>query len=66
MKILPEEDIILLTGRKRFASQQSALTAMGIPHRVRPNGSVVVIDVDLPITYQEKDNESVNLDLGAA
>jgi len=65
VRILSEEEVVLLTGKRRFASQQSALVAMGIPHRARPNGSIVIIDEDLPIISRERDNQLVNLDLGA-
>lgn len=32
-----------LTGRRQHAAQVRALRAMGIEHRVRPNGSVAVL-----------------------
>lgn len=65
MRPLSVEELVELTGKKRHSSQASALTMMKVPYRVRPDGSVVVIDTDLPLTVCGDNNQSVNLDLGA-
>lgn len=40
---LTPDELIQLTGRKRSASQLKTLNAMGIEHKRRPDGSVVVL-----------------------
>lgn len=40
---LTDEQIVELTKRTRRASQRKVLTAMGIEHRPRPDGSLVVL-----------------------
>tara|TARA_R110002096_G_scaffold175489_1_gene351278 strand:- start:281 stop:499 length:219 start_codon:yes stop_codon:yes gene_type:complete len=39
---LSQQDISTLTGKKRSASQIKALRSMGIEHRIRPDGKVIV------------------------
>lgn len=41
--ILSPEELQQLTGRKRCGAQIQALRFMGIEHRQRPDGSVVVL-----------------------
>lgn len=41
--ILTRAELEELTGKSRSAAQARVLTHMGIPHRRRPDGSVVVI-----------------------
>lgn len=41
-RFLGEDDLRQLTGRQRPAAQRRALTRMGIPHHVRPDGRPVV------------------------
>lgn len=41
--ILTPEELQQLTGRKRRDAQARVLRHMGIEHRVRPDGSVVVL-----------------------
>jgi hypothetical protein len=43
MMFLTKEELVQLTGRKVNRSQVMVLRAMGIEHRVRPEGSVVVL-----------------------
>jgi hypothetical protein len=40
---LTDDEIVQLTQRQRRASQRAVLTALGIEHRVRPDGSLVVL-----------------------
>jgi hypothetical protein len=40
---LDAEELIELTGRRRRNSQIRALREMGIEHKIRPDGSVVVL-----------------------
>lgn len=43
MMFLTPDEIIALTARKRASAQQRALNAMGIDHRIRPDGTVLVL-----------------------
>jgi hypothetical protein len=47
MKILSPEEVQQLTQRKQSQSQSEVLRFMGINHRNRPDGTVVVLDQDL-------------------
>ena len=47
--ILPTETIIALTGRKRRSAQVRQLKVMGIPHRLRSDGSPVVLEADVVV-----------------
>jgi len=38
--ILTESEIVAITNRKRHKAQAKVLTALGIPHRARPDGSL--------------------------
>jgi len=40
---LTDDELVQLTRRTRRASQRQVLTAMGIEHRPRPDGSLVVL-----------------------
>ena len=50
MKVLPREEVEKLTGKKRCSAQVRELNHMGINHRQRTDGSVLVIDVDVPVS----------------
>ena len=50
MKILAREEVEKLTGKKRCHAQVRELNHMGIDHRRRIDGSVVVLDVDVPFS----------------
>lgn len=41
---LTKAQLIELTGRKRRDAQRSALNYMGVEHRVRPDGSLAVLE----------------------
>ena len=47
MKILSPEELKQLTQKKQSTSQREVLNFMGIDHRIRPDGSVVVFVNDL-------------------
>jgi hypothetical protein len=40
---LSDEEIEQLTEKKRHSTQQKILNALGISHKVRPNGTLVVL-----------------------
>jgi hypothetical protein len=50
MKVLPREEVEKLTGKKRCSAQVRELNHMGINHRQRTNGTVVVVDIDVPVS----------------
>jgi hypothetical protein len=43
LMFLTREELTLLTGRRQRVSQAQALRAMGIQHRIRPDGHIVVL-----------------------
>lgn len=47
MKILSPDELKQLTQKKQSTSQREVLNFMGIDHRMRPDGSVVVFENDL-------------------
>jgi hypothetical protein len=47
MRILSPEELKQLTQKKQSTSQREVLNFMGIDHRMRPDGSVVVFENDL-------------------
>jgi hypothetical protein len=53
MKILAPKEVELLTGKKRCNAQVRELNHMGIDHRRRIDGSVVVLDVDVPVSLSK-------------
>ena len=44
---LTRDELIELTGRKRKSEQVRALAEMGIPYRMRPDGTPAVLRCDL-------------------
>ena len=54
MQILSPEEVQVLTQRKQSQAQSEVLRYMGINHRNRPDGSVVVLDEDLRSNPPEK------------
>lgn len=58
MRLLTDDEIEALTGRKRCSAQAKALRSMGIDFRTRPDGKIIVIDLDLPIRQQNDTSES--------
>ena len=53
MKVLPRKEVEKLTGKKRCNAQVRELNHMGIDHRRRTDGSVVVLDVDVPFSLSK-------------
>ena len=47
MRILSPDELKQLTQKKQSTSQREVLNFMGIDHRMRPDGSVVVFENDL-------------------
>lgn len=43
MMFLGDEELASLTGKKRKSSQRVVLNSLGITHKVRPDGSIVVL-----------------------
>ncbi len=50
MRILNREEIIRLTGKQTKPAQARILRHMGIDFRIRPDGEIIVVDTDLPLT----------------
>lgn len=42
-RFMPEEEIAELTGKVRHSAQARVLNRMGIDHKIRPDGSIVVL-----------------------
>lgn len=65
--ILTPEEIVELTGRTRANAQARVLNALGIPHRPRPDGSLVVarasVDAALGVAQKQAKVEGFELDL---
>ena len=53
MKILAREEVEKLTGKKRCHAQVRELNHMGINHRQRTDGTVVVVDIDVPVSLSK-------------
>jgi hypothetical protein len=53
MKVLAPKEVELLTGKKRCNAQARELNHMGIDYRKRSDGSVVVLDVDVPVSLSK-------------
>ena len=47
--VLSPEELAILTGKKYHGAQVKELNHMGISHRTRVDGSVVVVRADLPM-----------------
>ena len=58
MKILTPDEMRFLTGKKHSNAQVRELNHMGIPFNQRTNGSVVVCDVDVPLTLAKYTKET--------
>ena len=54
MNPLTPKQVAGLTGKKRPSAQVRVLRYMGIDHRTRPDGSILVVDVDVPMTFQKE------------
>lgn len=60
---LNAEEVAELTGKQRCGAQARALTAMGIPFRTRPDGSIVVLRIHVEYETTEKEPASPALRL---
>lgn len=47
--LLTEDELIELTGMQQRAAQRRVLNAIGVPYRVRPNGSIIVLRAALDL-----------------
>lgn len=67
--ILTKEEVAALTGRTRADAQARVLNGMGIQHRRRPDGSLVVarahVDAQLGVVAASAKVKSFTLDLSA-
>lgn len=67
--ILTREEVATLTGRTRAGAQARVLNSMGIEHRRRPDGSLVVarahVDAQLGVAAASSKVKSFTLDLSA-
>lgn len=61
--ILTDDELRLLTRRKRHKAQARVLRALGIPFDPRPDGSLIVYRVHLPYATQSKEQASPALHL---
>ena len=50
IKVLAPKEVQMLTGKKRCNAQVRELNHMGINYRRRSDGSVVVVDIDVPVS----------------
>jgi hypothetical protein len=57
MRILSPDELKQLTQKKQSTSQREVLNFMGIDHRMRPDGSVVVFEDDLINKTPNKEKE---------
>ena len=57
MRILSPDELKQLTQKKQSTSQREVLSFMGIDHRIRPDGSVVVFENDLVNRTPTKEKE---------
>lgn len=48
--ILSPQDLALLTGKRQRNAQRRVLSALAIPYRLRPDGSIVVFHHDIHAT----------------
>lgn len=56
-RILNEDEIVRLTGKVQRAAQARALRAMRIDFRYRPDGAIIVIDEDLPLSRRAENDD---------
>ena len=47
--VLTPDDLVALTAKVRCSAQRRVLEALGIPHKVRPDGSLVVLRVAVEV-----------------
>ena len=57
--VLSPEELAILTGKKYHSAQIKELNHMGISHRTRVDGSVVVVRADLPMDKQTPEKQAM-------
>lgn len=62
---LTRDELSVLTGRTRASAQIRALRAMGIQHRVRPDGKAVVLWSDVQTDGVRRQQKPTEPDFGA-
>ena len=56
--VLSPDELVILTGKKYHSAQIKELNHMGISHRTRVDGSVVVVRADLPMDKPSSEKET--------
>jgi hypothetical protein len=51
---LTEEELIELSGRRRHGYQRRQLDHLGIPYRVRTDGSLIVLRIHVEVAHDPK------------
>lgn len=57
--VLNEDELRRLTGRMRRSAQRRVLTALGIKHKRRPDGSLVVLASQVEIALSSPDKKKM-------
>jgi len=65
LDVVTPEKLEKITKRIRPSAQIRALRKMGIPHRVRPDGTPLVMDADLTLTGHQREGRSPTPDYDA-
>ncbi len=60
-RALSRQEIEDLTGKRTGPAQSHELSYLGIDFRIRSNGTIVVIDEDLPLRYPKQFMEDVTI-----
>ena len=56
--VLSPDELVILTGKKYHGAQIKELNHMGISHRTRVDGSVVVVRADLPMDKPSSEKQT--------
>jgi len=56
--VLSPDELVILTGKKYHGAQVKELNHMGISHRTRVDGSVVVVRADLPMDKPSSEKQA--------
>ena len=56
--VLSPEELAILTGKRYHTAQTRELNHMGISHRTRVDGSVVVVRADLPMDKPSSEKQT--------
>jgi hypothetical protein len=63
MITLSASEIEQYTGKRRPTAQSKVLDALGVPHKRRPDGSLVVLRIHIHYETQEKEQQTPALRL---